>query len=118
MLDGRVLGASQVEYKPFGKPPLKREPRGGATARRWSPSTTLTSPACSGGCARASRPAGQGGSLAGPAGAEEPIRNMADARRRTIKAVYEDPRTGFGGIAQTLQQAQLHLQKGFWTASG
>ena len=27
MLDGRVLGASQVEYKPFGKPPLKREPR-------------------------------------------------------------------------------------------
>ena len=27
MLDGRVLGASQVEYKPFGKPPLKRELR-------------------------------------------------------------------------------------------
>ena len=25
MLDGRVLGASQVEYKPFGKPPLKRK---------------------------------------------------------------------------------------------
>ena len=25
MLDGRVLGASQAEYKPFGKPPLKRE---------------------------------------------------------------------------------------------
>ena len=25
--------------------------------------------------------------------AEEPIRNMADARRRTV---YEDPRTGFG----------------------
>ena len=24
MLDGRVLGASQVEYKPFGKPPLKK----------------------------------------------------------------------------------------------
>ena len=24
-------------------------------------------------------------------GAEEPIRNMADARRRTIKTVYEDP---------------------------
>ena len=32
---------------------------------------------------------------------------MADARRRTIKAVYEDPRTGFGSIAQTLQQAQV-----------
>ena len=31
---------------------------------------------------------------------------MADARRRTIKAV-EDPRTGFGSIAQTLQQAQV-----------
>ena len=45
--------------------------------------------------------------MAGPAGAEEPIRNMADARRRTIKAVYEDPRTGFGSIAQTLQQAQV-----------
>ena len=51
--------------------------------------------------------AGRGGSLAGPAGAEEAIRNMADARRRTIKAVYEDPRTGFGSIAQTLQQAQV-----------
>ena len=25
MLDGRVLGASQVEYKRFGKPPLQRE---------------------------------------------------------------------------------------------
>ena len=35
------------------------------------------------------------------------IRNMADARRRTIKAVYKDPRTGFGSIAQTLQQAQV-----------
>ena len=23
MLDGRVLGASQVEYKPFGKRPLR-----------------------------------------------------------------------------------------------
>ena len=46
--------------------------------------------ACSGECARASRP-GQGGSLAGPAGAEEPIRNMADARRRTIKAVAHRP---------------------------
>ena len=31
---------------------------------------------------------------------------MADARRQTIKAVYEDPRTGFGSIAQTLRQAQ------------
>ena len=27
MLDGRVLEASQVEYKPFGKPPLQREPK-------------------------------------------------------------------------------------------
>ena len=27
MLDGRVLEASQVEYKPFGKPPLQRETR-------------------------------------------------------------------------------------------
>ena len=25
MLDGRVLEVSQVEYKPFGKPPLQRE---------------------------------------------------------------------------------------------
>ena len=25
MLDGRVLGASQVEYKPFGKPPKERD---------------------------------------------------------------------------------------------
>ena len=31
---------------------------------------------------------------------------MAEARRQTIKAVYEDPRAGFGGIAQTLRQAQ------------
>ena len=29
MLDGRVLGASQVEYKPFGKPPLKSCPQWG-----------------------------------------------------------------------------------------
>ena len=28
MLDGRVLEASQVEYKPFGKPPLQREIQG------------------------------------------------------------------------------------------
>ena len=28
MLDGRVLEASQVEYEPFGKPPLQREIRG------------------------------------------------------------------------------------------
>ena len=28
MLDGRVLEASQVEYKPFGKPPLQREVAG------------------------------------------------------------------------------------------
>ena len=42
-----------------------------------------------------------------PSGGEEAIRNMADARRRTIKAVYKDPRTGFGSIAQTLQQAQV-----------
>ena len=34
MLDGRVLEASQVEYKPFGKPPLKREP-GAGLARAW-----------------------------------------------------------------------------------
>ena len=27
MLDGRVLEASQVEYEPFGKPPLKRDGR-------------------------------------------------------------------------------------------
>ena len=30
MLDGRVLGASQVEYKPFGKPPLKERDTGNA----------------------------------------------------------------------------------------
>ena len=37
MLDGRVLGASQVEYKPFRKPPLQREPhrrRGRETRNR------------------------------------------------------------------------------------
>ena len=33
MLDGRVLEASQVEYKPFGKPPLQRERVG--TAQSW-----------------------------------------------------------------------------------
>ena len=33
MLDGRVLGASQVEYEPFGKPPLQRE-LGGRGGRR------------------------------------------------------------------------------------
>ena len=33
MLDGRVLEASQVEYEPFGKTPLKREKRGSDTTR-------------------------------------------------------------------------------------
>ena len=45
-------------------------------------------------------------------GAEEPIRNMADARRQTIKAVYEDPRTGFGqhsaDAAATLDIRQIY----------
>ena len=36
MLDGRVLGASQVEYKPFGKPPLKRESTACAAPRSTS----------------------------------------------------------------------------------
>ena len=35
---------------------------------------------------------------------EEAIRNMVDARKRTIKAVYKDSRTGFGSIAQTLRR--------------
>ena len=36
MLDGRVLEASQVEYKPFGKPPLQRElSAGSAPSSRW-----------------------------------------------------------------------------------
>ena len=30
MLDGRVLEASQVEYKPFGKPPLQERPQAAA----------------------------------------------------------------------------------------
>ena len=33
MLDGRVLEASQVEYKPFGKPPLQREDSKSKTLR-------------------------------------------------------------------------------------
>ena len=35
MLDGRVLGASQVEYKPFRKPPLKREFNAGNAGIPW-----------------------------------------------------------------------------------
>ena len=54
-------------------------------------------------------PAGQGGSLAGLAGAEEPIRNMADAHQGRLQG----PRTGFGSIAQTLQQAQVRKVKAF-----
>ena len=34
MLDGRVLGASQVEYKPFGKPPLAAGFSGSHTCTR------------------------------------------------------------------------------------
>ena len=40
MLDGRVLGASQVEYKPFGKPPLKRE-----IQHKWHQFNTSATPA-------------------------------------------------------------------------
>ena len=39
MLDGRVLGASQVEYKPFGKLPLQRE--GTVAPRRLERNRTL-----------------------------------------------------------------------------
>ena len=51
MLDGRVLGASQVEYKPFGKPPLKRElvPRlslSGARAPPAAPAPSLRPCTC------------------------------------------------------------------------
>ena len=35
MLDGRVLEASQVEYKPFGKPPLQREVQHMFTPLAW-----------------------------------------------------------------------------------
>ena len=41
MLDGRVLGASQVEYKPFGKPPLKRE-----IQHKWHQFNTSATCAC------------------------------------------------------------------------
>ena len=42
MLDGRVLEASQVEYKPFGKPPLQREAgRRGGGAERLPPKEQL-----------------------------------------------------------------------------
>ena len=41
MLDGRVLGASQVEYKPFGKPPLKRE-----IQHKWRQFNTSATCAC------------------------------------------------------------------------
>ena len=44
MLDGRVSGASQVEYKPFGKPPLKREP--GAAVRGLRDLLSLSCPTC------------------------------------------------------------------------
>ena len=44
MLDGRVLEASQVEYKPFGKPPLQRE-------LPW-PNSSLTAPTTWGSRAR------------------------------------------------------------------
>ena len=44
MLDGRVLEASQVEYKPFGKPPLQRE-LGGWYVRHTTFSERYT-PAC------------------------------------------------------------------------
>ena len=80
----------------------------GTGTARWSDGTVLSPhQRALGGVQGLPGPSGRGGSLAGPAGAEEPIRNMADARRRTIKAVYEDPHTGFGSIAQTLQQAQV-----------
>ena len=44
MLDGRVLGASQVEYKPFGKPPLKREIRSYGHTAAWHCATLLRLP--------------------------------------------------------------------------
>ena len=52
--------------------------RGGATARRWSPSTTLTSPACSGGCARASRPGWTSWKPGRPSGGRRTSKHGAD----------------------------------------
>ena len=46
MLDGRVLGASQAEYNPFGKRPLKREvwrPLRRRARRSWRTAQALTS---------------------------------------------------------------------------
>ena len=47
MLDGRVLGASQVEYKPFGKPPLKREASILGLQASKADASALTAYACS-----------------------------------------------------------------------
>ena len=60
--------------------------------------TTLTSPACSGGCARASRPGWTRWKPGRPSGGRRTHKKHGRRRRRTIKAVYEDPRTGFGSM--------------------
>ena len=57
---------------------------------RWS--TARISPACFGGCARAFRPGWTRWKPGRPSGGRRIHKKLADARRRTIKAVYKDPR--------------------------
>ena len=44
MLDGRVLEASQVEYNPFGKPPLQREVSSLKSSIQWRTNPPLPIP--------------------------------------------------------------------------
>ena len=82
------------------------EPDGHHKVERRHGDGTRTSPAC--------RPGWTRWKPGRPSGGRRSIRNMADARRRTINTVYKDPRTGFGSIAQPAGSGARpqHLQRG------
>ena len=101
---------------------FKVGPRGGATARRWSPSTALASPACSGGRARASRPGwtrwkpGRRPSGGRRTHKKHGRRPQANHQGRLRGSPHRFRQHGADAAAGSGARPQ-HLQRRFWTAS-
>ena len=126
MLDGRVSGGSQVEYKPFGKPPLQRElgrlrrnkveefdGHRAVERRHRDGYSRLLSPyqRALGGVQGLPGPAGRGGSLAGPAGAEEQVAVQASSFSRNLDQLL------FGATSRCVQASAFSrnlAQAPFW----
>ena len=114
MLDGQVLGASQVEYKPFGKPPLKREPRRLQSWRSRTPpprSAAAARPAAGARRAACPRRRAPGPSCAGAAGSRRspPCRSTraSSARCAAVVGPLADEGLVVGEVLAGRPQAQV-----------